>query len=307
MTQMKPIVLFASLFFVVQTIFGQDSTATKDTSYWKKTGSVGFNVANVGLSNWAAGGVSSLSLGTVVNLSSDYAKDVHAWKNSLLFAYGVLRQGGSAFPFKKTDDNILLSSQYGRNLGGGKSRWSWVVGASLRTQVADGYLFAPDPARVGKEMATKISTFMAPGYFVLNTGIDYTIKDIFSVKLAPLTYRLTIVNDSELSRVGAFGVEAGSTTRSQFGWSLASTFKKEILKNITFNNVVNLFGDYARIGVVVINWETLLVMKVNKYINTTFGTQLIYDHDVNVTRKDGTVGQAVQFKHVLNIGVAITL
>ncbi len=306
MKKIKIIALITCLFSITQLAFGQDSPVVKDTSYWKKTGSVGFNIANVGLSNWAAGGVSSLSLGTVVNLNSDYAKDVHSWKNSLLFAYGVLRQGGSAFPFKKTDDNILLSSQYGRNLGG-KSPWSWIVGASLRTQIADGYIFAPDPTRVGKEISTKISTFMAPGYLVINTGIDYTIKDVFSIKLAPLTYRLTIVNDSELSRVGAFGVNPGSTTRSQLGWSLASTFKKEILKNITFNNVVNLFGDYQRLGVVVVNWETLLVMKVNKYINTTFGTQLIYDHDVNVTRKDGTVGQAVQFKHVLNIGVAITL
>ena len=287
--------------------FAQDSTAKKDTSYWKKTGSVGFNFANVGLSNWAAGGVSSVSLGTVVNLSSDYTKDVHSWKNSLLFAYGVLRQGGSSFPFKKTDDNLLISSQYGRNLGGSTSPWSWVVGASLRTQVADGYLFAPDPNRPGQELASKISTFMAPGYLVGNTGIDYTIKDIFSVKVAPITWRMTIVNDDALSRAGAFGVTPGQKTRSQFGWSLASTFKKEIFKNITFNNTLNLFGDYARLGVVVVNWETLLVMKVNKYINTTFGTQLIYDHDVNIQRSNGTIGQAVQFKHVLNVGVAITL
>jgi hypothetical protein len=305
MKNFKTLVFFFVVCLFSQTTYAQDTTAQKDTSYWKKAGSIGLNFANVGLSNWAAGGVSSISLGTVINLSSDYAKGANSWKNSLLLAYGVMRQGGSEAIFKKTDDNLILASQYGHNLGG--SKWSWIVGGSLRTQIADGYLFAPDPLSPGRELATRISTFMAPGYLILNTGVEYNIKDIFSVKFAPLTWRMTIVNDDALSRAGAFGVEAGKKTRSQFGWTLSSTFKKEIVKNVTFQNVLNLFGDYARLGVVVVNWETLLVMKVNKYITTNFGTQLIYDHDVNVRRSDGTVGQAVQFKHVLNVGLAITL
>lgn len=296
--------LFLSFLLVAHFSFGQDTTVKKDTSYWKKAGSVGLNIANVGLSNWAAGGVSSLSLGTVVNLSANYAKGVHTWNNSILFAYGVMRQGGSSAIFKKTDDNLLISSQYGRSIGG-TGKWSWVAGGSFRTQIANGFLFAPDPLNAGKETSTKISGFLAPAYFVLNTGISYTIKDVFTATLSPLTYRLTIVNDDVLSRAGAFGVVAGEKTRSQFGWSFSSTFKKEVLKNVTFQNVINLFGDYSRLGVVVVNWETLLVMKVNKYINTTFGTQLIYDNDVNVTRGDGTIGQAVQFKNVLNVGVAV--
>ncbi|MCU0392654.1 MAG: DUF3078 domain-containing protein [Thermoflexibacter sp.] len=282
MKNFKTLVFFFVVCLFSQITYAQDTTVQKDTSYWKKAGSIGLNFANVGLSNWAAGGVSSISLGTVINLSSDYAKGANSWKNSLLLAYGVMRQGGSEAIFKKTDDNLILASQYGHNLGG--SKWSWIVGGSLRTQIADGYLFA-----------------------ILNTGVEYNIKDIFSVKFAPLTWRMTIVNDDALSRAGAFGVEAGKKTRSQFGWTLSSTFKKEIVKNVTFQNVLNLFGDYARLGVVVVNWETLLVMKVNKYITTNFGTQLIYDHDVNVRRSDGTVGQAVQFKHVLNVGLAITL
>jgi len=303
MKQIKSYPLFLLLILVAQLSFGQDTTVKKDTSYWKKTGSVGFNIANVGLSNWAAGGISSLSLGTVINLSTNYTKDVHTWNNSVLFAYGTMRQGGSGATFKKTDDNLLLSSQYGRKISG---NWNGIAGASFRTQVANGFLFTPDPANAGKEVATKISTFLAPAYLVVNTGVSYTFKDIFSASLSPLTYRLTIVNDDVLSRAGAFGVGVGEKTRSQIGWSFASTFKKEILKNVTFQNVVNLFGDYSRLGVVVVNWETLLVMKVNKYISTNFGTQLIYDNDVNVTRSDGTIGQAVQFKHVLNVGVAVS-
>jgi hypothetical protein len=48
-------------------------------------------------------------------------------------------------------------------------------------------------------------------------------------------------------------------------------------------------------------------MKVNKYITTSFGTQLIYDEDVLITDENGkTSNSKIQFKHVLNIGIGIT-
>lgn len=49
-------------------------------------------------------------------------------------------------------------------------------------------------------------------------------------------------------------------------------------------------------------------MKVNKYISTTFSTQLIYDNDIDLARttgsKKGTFGPDVQFKQVLSVGLS---
>jgi hypothetical protein len=48
-------------------------------------------------------------------------------------------------------------------------------------------------------------------------------------------------------------------------------------------------------------------MKVNKYINVSLSTNLIYDQDIQITRKDETVGPAVQFKEVLAVGFSYTI
>jgi hypothetical protein len=48
-------------------------------------------------------------------------------------------------------------------------------------------------------------------------------------------------------------------------------------------------------------------MKVNKYFNASLGTQLIYDKDILITKDDGTLGNAIQFKHILNLGFNYSL
>ena len=48
-------------------------------------------------------------------------------------------------------------------------------------------------------------------------------------------------------------------------------------------------------------------MKVNKWFNATFGTQLIYDKDILIDTGDGVPTDAVQFKHVLNFGLNFKL
>lgn len=312
---MKRIGLFGFLIFLKAiSVSGQmpDSLANqvlqipKDTSYWKKNCSLGLNFANVGLSNWAAGGVSSVSLNTLANLGSDYEHGTNSWTNRISFAYGLIRQGKNDQQFRKTDDNFLASTQYGSAFENNPD-WKWIIGASLRTQVDAGFVFADNPSNPGQQTATRISGFMAPGYVLVNTGLSYSIADFFSVKISPLTYRLTIVNDELLSQAGAFKVDKGKKLRHQLGWSMSSRFEKEIFQNIKFQNMINLFGDYKRLDIIVVNWDTMLIMKINKYISSTFSTQLIYDHDVIIKRENGSVGPALQFKHALNVGILVQL
>ena len=67
-------------------------------------------------------------------------------------------------------------------------------------------------------------------------------------------------------------------------------------------------GNYEGISMDV-NWETLTSMKVNEYISATFSTNLIYDDDINIAQnydENGVAqenGPAVQFKHVLGVGL----
>jgi hypothetical protein len=158
--------------------------------------------------------------------------------------------------------------------------------------------------------------------------MDYkTADNSFSLFLSPLTSKTIFVNDQKLADDGAYGVakakydsvggvymlvEKGKTVTSLFGGYLKMTFKKDIFKNVNLATKLELFSNYLKNPQnIVVNWETLIGLKVNKYISASVSTNLIYDNDipvpvkreVNGVKVDGT-GPRVQFKEVLAIGIS---
>ncbi|GAA4830210.1 DUF3078 domain-containing protein [Algivirga pacifica] len=298
---MKKLTILFSLLLVMVSQFAIAQIASKD-SVWLHQGSFGVNFSNVGLYNWAAGGQNSTALGAVLSLKTKMDEGAMVWGTQLDMAYGVVRQGDSRYNVKKTDDQMVLTSDMGYKIN---EHWRLLGSAQLRTQMDVGYDFYMDETD-DQEMRRKISAFMAPGYLVLNAKAEYNYKDIVSLSLAPVSNRFTFVMDEQLSEQGAFGVEAGERMRYQFGMTIHNAIQAKLMENVSVKSDLNMFAPYEELDRWVVNWGTLLVFKVNKYINTNFGTQLIYDPDVLVPKSDGTTGQGVQFKHVLNVGVAVS-
>jgi hypothetical protein len=58
-----------------------------------------------------------------------------------------------------------------------------------------------------------------------------------------------------------------------------------------------------------VDWQNMLVLKVNDWLNCNLSTHLIYDYDVPFYSADGLKikGSKVQFKEVLAIGFMINL
>jgi hypothetical protein len=58
-----------------------------------------------------------------------------------------------------------------------------------------------------------------------------------------------------------------------------------------------------------VNWETLIGMKVNKFLSASLSTNLIYDDDIrlavdrNDDGKDDGTGPRIQFKEVFALGI----
>lgn len=273
-----------------------------DSIQLTKTGSWGLNFANVGLSNWSAGGESSVALGTVLNSKMVRKKGLGTWTNQFDFALGGARVGDK--DFRKTDDNIILQTKFTQRFSK-KFRFS-AIGV-FRTQLLNGYKFRADPLNEGEELRDKISGFMAPGYLSLNLGFDYQPSDALSVSLAPTSGKFTFVSDQTLADAGAFGVSAGEHSRAEFGANLLVAVDLPVMENISWKSSLNLFSNYDEFGTIDVNWESLVVMKVNKWFNSSFGTQLIYDKDILITQEDGSLDSAVQFKHVLNFGLNFAL
>ncbi len=285
-------------------------TATADSlKPWKIGGIVTVNAQQVSLTNWAAGGNSSISLSGLINVFATYTKGKVVWDNNLQLGYGVIKQGSNK-KWWKNDDKIQITSKVGRKLSK-----SWYLSglADFRTQFVDGFNYPND--------SIYISRFMAPGYGLASLGFDYKPNDHFSAFISPVTGKFTFVNDDKLASTGAFGVQKDimdpsdttkyiqhhKTHREEFGAYVKMQYQTKVMENITFQTVLELFSNYFHNPQNVdVNWTTLTTFKVNKFISATLSTQLIYDDDVKVLRtagdNKGTTGPDVQFKQVLGVG-----
>lgn len=288
--------LLALLLFASASLFGQDST-----SNWKFTKNIGANFTQIGLKNWAGGGQNAVSVIGLFSGSANYAKDDVAWESTLELGFGVTKLDTT--PFRKSDDRIILLSKFTKGITT-KAPLNYSASLDFRTQFAIGRDF-----RIVDSLGNspKISNFFAPAYLILALGVEYKPVDYFTLTLAPITGRIIFVLDKELSDAGAFGVDAGKPMNAELGWNLNAQFKKEIFQNVTFQSRLNLFNAYENFGNLVVNSETLLLFKVNEYLNASFALDIFYDEKVQVLRDDKTVGPATQIRNTLALGFSYAL
>jgi hypothetical protein len=298
---MKILQSFILIVFVSTSALAQTDSIQSDTTYWHKGAVLNLNFSQVDLTNWNGGGQSSISIAGLTNFNLKYAKGKNAWDNRLDMAYGLLRQGDNDKSFIKTDDNIILASQYSRQL---KKRIFISAIVDFRTQFDKGF----------DEENEVISKFMAPGFLLANIGLTYRYKEIFTATLSPISSKTTIVTDDSLSNAGAYGIDPGDTYRFQAGVNFSSSFQKDLWENVNLSTNLNMFSDYEKLGNIDINWETALNFKINKFLSASYSTQFIYDDDIK--SKEIIINEAtgetrnvagIQFKSVMNIGLNIKI
>lgn len=296
--QFLAVLICATTFAWAQNTDPQDSAQVqpKDT-IWRVNGNFGFKFNQVSLTNWAAGGQNSLAWNATFGFKANYEKGNWKWDNLINLGYGLSKQGED--PLNKTDDQILLTSNLGYSL---KGDWFITMDVNFRTQFTDGFNLPND--------SVVVSTFMAPGYLVAGLGIGYKPSDDFVFMLNPLSNKTTFVMDDVLSAQGAYGVDSLSNAKATFGAFLSLYYKKEIVKNVTFNTLYTMYGEYENLAAWDINWDLILDFKINDFLSANFTTNLIYDQDVKIpidTTGDGVkdgFGPRTQFRQALGIGLA---
>jgi len=290
------IILFATSAILAQTTEAE-ATLKKEkeglAEGWNKGGLFSLSFTQVSLTNWAAGGQNSISGNGLVSMFADYKKETFTWNNNLDLGYGLMKQGKDGVI--KTDDKIDFLSKAGMRAA---NHWFYAGLLNFKTQMTPGYNYPND--------SVKISRFLAPAYLLGALGMDYKPSDKFTLFLAPLTGKITIVNDDVLSNAGSFGVDPGKKLRSEFGGYIRAAYKRNITENIAFQTKADFFSNYLNEPQNIdVNWETLLLMKVGKFITVSFATHLIYDADIlfNVN-EEGTGESKVQFKQLLGVGLS---
>lgn len=298
------ILIFAMANSVLAQVTEPEATLKEQTTDtiqgWKTGGVAGFNLAQTALVNWAAGGEKSFAINGIFSLFANYNKDNTTWDNSLDLGYGLLNQGDDD-EFKKTDDKVDLLSKYGRKA----YKNLYYAGLfNFKSQMTAGFNYKADGTK------DRISDAFAPAYIITAIGMDYKPSKYLSIFAAPITGKMTFVLDEVLSQAGAFGVDPGSKSLSEFGGYARfiftkNDFKSEILKNISITSKLDLFSNYLENPQnIVVNWENLITLKINKFFNVNFNTHLIYDDKILIANDDGEVAPRVQFKEILGLGIS---
>ncbi|MBC5993795.1 DUF3078 domain-containing protein [Pontibacter cellulosilyticus] len=305
--------LYASVLFFLAVVpsFGQDNSVSPDSAnIWDFGGTGTINFSQVSLSNWAAGGQSSVSVLGIANVHANYAQGHHTWDNALDITYGTLKLENQRL--RKSDDKLELNTKYGHRAS---EDWFYSAQVNLKTQLTSTYTASRD---------TILSDFLAPAFVLASLGMDYKPNDKLSVFISPVTGKFTFVRLQTLADRGAFGVEpaernaageiipgTGERLRKEFGGYVNVRYREEILKNVIFQSKLDLFSNYLQNPENIdVNWENLINFKVNKLISASLFVHMIYDDDINIIIPASEAGASakkgprLQVKETLGIGIS---
>jgi hypothetical protein len=303
---MKKVLLSALAIMLCIAAFAQDELPQG----WSHKGNIGLNFGQSSYTNWAAGGQNTINGQGIFNYEIHYLQGKFKWDNTLNTALGY-----SYFDFNhkpiKTDDKIEFTSLATLKA---TEHLNYGVELAFRSQFAYGFNYEEDSTNY-------ISHFLAPAYITLGLGVEWVPNPHFSLYFSPITGRVTIVNDDKLAEEGAFGVNEldkndpvvhtdFDKVRYEFGARAVAKFQYPLAKNIDFNSKLELFSNYLKNPQYIdVDWQNMLVLKVNDWLNCNLSTHLIYDRDIPFYDENNVKieGSKVQFKEVLAVGFMVNL
>ena len=258
---MKKIILSALLIFATHFLFAQ---TTDKSNGWVKKGNFNFLVNQATFNNWLAGGQSNIAGNIGINYDFNYKNSDWNWDNKLIVGYGLTQIKGSKT--QKTDDRFEFTSLLGKKAVG---NWYYSAFLNFRTQMDAGY---------DKTSDAFLSHFLSPSFTQTGLGMLWKKSDNLKVNIAPATAKLIVV-DAQFTQFGSsFGVDQGKTARFEFGAALNTYYKFVPMKNVSFENILNLYSNYLdKPKNVDIDYQLNIVLTVNKYLTTNFAFQTIYD------------------------------
>lgn len=289
---MNKLLLFFIIFtFCISTIYAQESlTFPEELDGWESTWNIGLSGSQASYSNWAQGGVNNIAATGRTTFTTVYSHDK--------FSYGFLIHGRFGKTkvqdegVRKIDDRFLILNRFLYDLGDEESEFKLFSNIRMRTQFDDGFNYGAGPD--GSDV--KISGFFAPAYFNQEAGVAYIPNENFSLE-AGLGLQQTFVKDVNLAPT--YGLEDGDRFRSEAGFTVGSSFKKEVATNLTYTGTLNTFTSFGRsIKNTDVQVSNTVTGKINSFLNANLSLDFVYDNDFS---------SELQIAQVLSLGVLFTL
>jgi hypothetical protein len=246
--------------------------------------------------DWQGGGTSNIAGNTTLHYEFNYKKNSLTWDNRIIADYGLTFLKDEDFS-RKTNDRIELNSRLGQKIR--KSFWNYSLFVNFRSQFDKGYRFTKD-TDTEETIRTEETHFFSPAFIQIGPGLLWKKSDHLHINIAPVTSRMIFV-DKEFTNVidyedgDYFGVDTGESSRFEFGGSLAAYSKYTMAKNITLEQLLNLYSNYIEDPANIdIDYTLNVNLLVNKYITGSFIFQVIYD--------DNATG-GFQIREIIGLGL----
>ncbi|MFN1836211.1 DUF3078 domain-containing protein [Balneola sp. MJW-20] len=290
MKRYKLLSLFAVILFTAsQTVNAQSITVPDTLDGWKTSWLANLNGAQAAYSNWAAGGVNSLSGNATTVYTSIYRQNKfgYAFRVNLKYGQSKIENEG----VRKTDDLILIRNQFTYKISN-DGKWAALGGIHIQTQFDDGFEFADNDT----DPDVLVSKFLAPLYLIESAGIEYRPAPNLAADLG-LGLKQTIVRDTTLA--DRYGVDAGEKFRSEAGLTFGLSYEKEVATNILYTGSFSSFSNFKLpLSSTDLFWSNELVGQINSIVSASLQFELRYDDDFS---------NEVQLKQVLSAGVSVSL
>jgi hypothetical protein len=248
-------------------------------SYWRKSVVFGLNFNQAAFtSNWSAGGISSIALGTNFDFKAEYNKTPFDYTTETNLIYGVAETKGQGS--RKTNDRIFLDNKIASQLS---KHWYLFGSLSFESQFAPGYQYTDangNPVNQG----LIISNFMAPGYLTESLGFEYKPNKYYDLRLGTGTAKQTFLVDTTIyhNLPENYGVKPGHMFLNQLAVQVVGSMDKDIMKNLHLNARYAIFVPYIQpFAYTTHRLDLTLTAKVNRLINVTLNGTLLYDKNTS--------------------------
>jgi hypothetical protein len=243
-------------------------------NYWKKSITFGLNFNQSSFtSNYSAGGVNAVALGSNFIYHTEYNKAPFSYVSELNLQYGVSKNKGQGK--RKTNDRIYFDNKIASQLS---KHWYLFGSLTFESQFDKGFNYVD--LGNGKFEQDYISNFMSPGYLTESFGFEYKPTGYFDLRIGTGTARQTFVLDDSIhnKQPDNYGVPIGHTIKNDLAFQMVALFDKDIMKNIHLNTRYALFIPYGQsLEFITHRVDMVLSARVNRLINVSLNGTLLYD------------------------------